>query len=47
MTTNPQTTVVDPYTQQSFAAPSHDKARALGRRLAQAALAAVRGRRRP
>ena len=43
MTTNPATTVVDPYTQQSFAAPSHDKARALGRRLAQAALGAVRG----
>ena len=42
MTTNPATTVVDPYTQQAFAAPSHDKARALGRRLAQAALAAVR-----
>jgi len=44
MTTNPQTTVVDPYTQQSFADPSHDKARALGRRLAQAALGAVRSR---
>jgi hypothetical protein len=43
MTTNPATTVVDPYTQQSFAPPSHDKARALGRRLAQAALGAVRG----
>jgi hypothetical protein len=43
MTTNPATTVVDPYTQQSFTAPSHDKARALGRRLAQAALGAVRG----
>ena len=42
MTTNPATTVVDPYTQQSFAPPSHDKARALGRRLAQAALGAVR-----
>jgi hypothetical protein len=42
MTTNPATTVVDPYTEQSFAAPSHDKARAVGRRLAQAALAAVR-----
>ncbi|HWN84875.1 MAG TPA: hypothetical protein VNN99_06990 [Vicinamibacterales bacterium] len=42
MTTNPQTTVLDPYTQQPFTAPSHDKARALGRRLAQAALAAVR-----
>ena len=42
MTTNPQTTVVDPYTQQPFTEPSHDKARALGRRLAQAALAAVR-----
>jgi len=43
MTTNPATTVVDPYTQQSLGPPSHDKARALGRRLAQAALAAVRG----
>ena len=43
MTTNPDTTVVDPYTQQSFAPPSHDKTRALGRRLAQAALVAVRG----
>ena len=42
MTTNPATTVVDPYTQQPFAPPSHDKARALGRRLAQAALGAVR-----
>ena len=31
----PATTVVDPYTQQSFTAPSHDKARAVGRRLAQ------------
>ena len=43
MTTNPATTVVDPYTQQSFTAPSHDKARAVGRRLAQRAFAAVRG----
>lgn len=43
MTTNPATTVTDPYTQQPFAPPSHDKARALGRRLAQAALGAVRG----
>jgi hypothetical protein len=43
MTTNPATTVVDPYTQRSFTAPSHDKTQALGRRLAQAALAAVRG----
>ena len=42
MTTNPATTVVDPYTRQPHAAPSHDKARAVGRRLAQAALAAVR-----
>jgi hypothetical protein len=42
MTTNPQTTVVDPYTTQSYAEPSHDKARALGHRLAQEALAAVR-----
>jgi hypothetical protein len=43
MTTNPATTVVDPYTQQSFAAPSHDKARAVGYRLAQQVFAAVRG----
>jgi hypothetical protein len=43
MTTNPATTVVDPYTQQSFVTPSHDKARAVGRRLAQAALGAIRG----
>ncbi|HET9268764.1 MAG TPA: hypothetical protein VFO31_11395 [Vicinamibacterales bacterium] len=43
MTTNPATTVVDPYTQRSFAAPSHDKTQALGRRLAQAALGAIRG----
>jgi hypothetical protein len=42
MTTHPDTTVIDPYTQQPFAAPSHDKARAVGRRLAQAALGAVR-----
>jgi hypothetical protein len=42
MTTNPQTTVVDPYTQEAYAEPSHDKTRALGHRLAQAALAAVR-----
>ena len=42
MTTNPATTVVDPYTQRSFTAPSHDKTQALGRRLAQAALGAVR-----
>ena len=43
MTTNPATTVVDPYTQRSFAAPSHDKTQALGRRLAQAALGEIRG----
>jgi hypothetical protein len=43
MTTNPATTVVDPYTQRSFATPSHDKTQALGRRLAQAALGAIRG----
>ena len=43
MTTNPATTVVDPYTQQAFAPPSHDKTRALGRRLAQAAIQAIRG----
>ena len=43
MTTNPATTVVDPYTQRSFSTPSHDKTQALGRRLAQAALGAIRG----
>jgi hypothetical protein len=42
MTTNPETTVVDPYTQQAVATPSHDKSRAVGHRLAQAALAAIR-----
>lgn len=36
MTTNPQTTVVDPFDGQSYAAPSHEKARAVGRRLADA-----------
>jgi hypothetical protein len=36
MTTNPATTVVDPFDGQSYTAPSHDKARAVGRRLAAA-----------
>jgi hypothetical protein len=42
MTTNPETTVTDPYTGQAYAPASHDKARAVGRRLAQAVLTAVR-----
>jgi len=41
MTTNPDTTVIDPYTMEAYKAPSHDKARALGRRLAQATLGAI------
>jgi hypothetical protein len=36
MTTNPATTVVDPYDGRSYSAPSHDKGRAVGRRLAEA-----------
>lgn len=36
MTTNPQTIVVDPFDGQSYATPSHEKARAVGRRLADA-----------
>lgn len=42
MTTNPETTVVDPYDGQAYTAPSHDKARAVGRRLAEAIFRAVR-----
>lgn len=36
MTTNPQTTVRDPFDGAAYAAPSHEKARAVGRRLADA-----------
>lgn len=36
MTTNPATAVVDPFDGRSYAAPSHEKARAVGRRLAAA-----------
>jgi hypothetical protein len=38
MTTNPDTVVVDPLTRQAYGEPSHDKARAVGRRLAVAIL---------
>jgi hypothetical protein len=40
MTTNPETTVTDPYTGEAYTEASHDKARAVGRRLAQAVLTA-------
>jgi hypothetical protein len=42
MTTNPQTAVVDPYDGQTYTTPSHDKARAVGRRLAAAVFEALR-----
>lgn len=42
MTTSPEITVVDPFDGRAFEAPSHDKARAVGRRLGDAALRAVR-----
>ena len=38
MTTNPDTAVVDPFNAQTYQVPSHDKARAVGRRLADAVL---------
>jgi hypothetical protein len=41
MTTNPETAVTDPYSGQSYSAPSHDKARALGRVLGRAILSAL------
>lgn len=41
MTTNPETTVVDPFSGEAYAAPSHDKARAVGRRLADAIFRAL------
>jgi hypothetical protein len=41
MTTNPQTSVTDPYTGHAHAEPSHEKSQAVGRRLAQAVFAAL------
>ncbi len=41
MTTNPETTVRDPFAGHEYRAPSHDKARAVGRRLGEAILTAV------
>jgi hypothetical protein len=38
MTTNPETTVPDVFAGQEYAQPSHDKARAVGRRLGEAIL---------
>jgi hypothetical protein len=42
MTTSPRVAVQDPYTHEEFKAPSHDKARALGRQLAQRVLPLLR-----
>lgn len=42
MTTNPGTTVEDPFTSERYTAPSHDKARAVGRRLADAVVTLVK-----
>jgi hypothetical protein len=47
MTTNPATTVVDPYDGQSYSTPSHEKARAVGRRLAEAIFGALPARSAP
>lgn len=44
MTTNPATAVADPYDGRTYTEPSHDKSRAVGRRLAAAVFSAVRGR---
>ena len=44
MTTNPDTAVVDPFNGQTYKTPSHDKARAVGRRLADAILTTLRAR---
>jgi hypothetical protein len=44
MTTNPATTVVDPFDGRAYSAPSHDKARAVGHRLAAAIFDALRTR---
>jgi hypothetical protein len=41
MTTNPDTVVTDPFLGQAFREPSHGKARAVGRRLAEAVLHAA------
>jgi hypothetical protein len=43
MTTNPATAVADPYDGRTYTEPSHDKSRAVGRRLASAVFSAVRG----
>jgi hypothetical protein len=42
MTTNPDTSVVDPFNAQTYKVPSHEKARAVGRRLADAILTTLR-----
>lgn len=44
MTTNPETVVTDPVSGQTYKEPSHDKARALGRRLAAEVLHDVAAR---
>jgi len=44
MTTNPDTAVLDPFNGQTYKVPSHDKGRAVGRRLADAILTALRSR---
>jgi hypothetical protein len=44
MTTNPETTVPDPFEGQDYAQPSHDKARAVGRRLGDAILTTLMAR---
>ncbi len=41
MTTTPETTVVDPYDGQAYREPSHDKARAVARRLGHAIFTAL------
>jgi hypothetical protein len=47
MTTNPATTVIDPFDGRAYSAPSHDKARAVGHRLAAAIFDALRTPRPP
>jgi hypothetical protein len=44
MTTNPETAVEDPFDGQTYAAPSHDKARAVARRLGEAILSSALAR---
>jgi len=44
MTTNPETTVRDPITGHEYSSPSHEKARAVGRRLGDAILTSLRSR---